>query len=419
LLSALVGLCKPAAAQVKQLPVAILVVTDGGDQKMRQLETAITGYIKELRSQYGLDKHILPILSYHFNVPEEREYCEKKLGIHRSDLVFIGVCTEEGLVVKKILKSAPRVDDPRSESFQMFQRVALKLGINITPTGGATSAPTPTVAVEGSKIAFKRFVTSNEDGEPCSVFKADDPAIFFNVFVDNLDEQSDHEHTVKLHIRRSDNAVKINLPELGGTFGMKAGVPFKDKEVLALADAEGNGLAVAPVPGSSAPTLGMLPPGSYKVGVEIDGHQVTEGSFSIVPKDFQKVADGKLGILEAFVSDEHGHAMTSFTPTNANGVYCFVTLANLDMDEDHAHQVTVTYIDPTGKVYAHPLGGDFTAVKGNDLSQMEFPDDVDPNHSNGFLMKNNLDKAPTGQWKIQVAIDGNVVRELPFTLSQQ
>lgn len=94
----------PAMAQHRK---AILVVGDHSNKAMNKREGALKNYLVHYRQKSGNDSSTLPIFVYDFNHPQVREYCEKKLDIHISDLLFLGIVTARGnLPIKVHLKVA-------------------------------------------------------------------------------------------------------------------------------------------------------------------------------------------------------------------------------------------------------------------------------------------------------------------------
>lgn len=406
-----IGWAAPVRAQRAQPSVAILVVSDGTDPRMKELEAQATAFVKRLRQEQGLDKALLPILSYHFNVPAERKYCEEKLDIHKNDLLFVGVVQQQNMVVKKILKRSPRVQDPKSEAFQMFKRVALILGYDPGALSMPGTVPTPTpsetpVAGTGdSQLAFNRIVVTNDDGIPTNDFSTTDRGVFFTVFVKNLAPQTPHQHDLRVTVHGPDP--KLVAPPLGGHFTAD-GPNINGRDVLRIADPSSQGFAIAD-------NLLAEHPGQYKVDVELDGRQVGEETFNIKGVDIKGVS--QLSIAKAFLGDDKGNPKTEFKTTDV-GVFAFVILENDDMNEDHEHLLSVSCYDPDGQKYGPDLGGKFVVKKGEDLSSKEFPADADVQGVNGFLIKDGKMSTRPGNYKIVLKIDGVTVKEMPFTLSQ-
>ncbi|MCD4784797.1 MAG: PEGA domain-containing protein [Candidatus Eremiobacteraeota bacterium] len=89
----------PARAQYKK---AILVVGDHSNKTMTQRENALKNYLVHYRQKSGNDSSTLPVFVYDFNHPQVREYCKKQLGIHKSDLLFLGIVTARGNLPTKV-----------------------------------------------------------------------------------------------------------------------------------------------------------------------------------------------------------------------------------------------------------------------------------------------------------------------------
>lgn len=81
---------------------AILVVGDHSNSEMFQREEVLKKYLVHYRQKSGNDASTIPIFVYDFSQPAVREYCEKVLGITRSDLLFLGIVSARGKLPTKV-----------------------------------------------------------------------------------------------------------------------------------------------------------------------------------------------------------------------------------------------------------------------------------------------------------------------------
>jgi septal ring-binding cell division protein DamX len=138
------SLSSPAWAQDPDVPkksadVAILIVSDEGNAAMLVREKALIGEMaRTLKKQQRVQ-----ILSYHFNKPRERTYCEKKLNILSEDLLFVGVVSLADRVPKKVLYRLDRIVSPARAANDVLARSDELLGIVPAATASTTvAAPT-------------------------------------------------------------------------------------------------------------------------------------------------------------------------------------------------------------------------------------------------------------------------------------
>lgn len=119
---------------------AILVVGNHSDKQMTKSETALKNYLIHYRQKAGQDSSTLPIFVYDFNNPQVRNYCEKKLGIRSSDLLFLGVVTASGRLPEKVHLKVINPQDVEKNAklvIEKFSRTAATGSIKLasTPSG--------------------------------------------------------------------------------------------------------------------------------------------------------------------------------------------------------------------------------------------------------------------------------------------
>jgi hypothetical protein len=97
---------------------AILIVGDESDGEMlRKEKVLIQEMAKSIRKQ-----NKVPIYSYHFNKDREKVYCEKKLGILKEDLLFIGLVSLKDRVPRRVLYRLDRIVSPSRSSLDIVGR---------------------------------------------------------------------------------------------------------------------------------------------------------------------------------------------------------------------------------------------------------------------------------------------------------
>ncbi len=396
--------------QLTRKPLAFLVVVDSSDAKQLAAEKNVAKVIVQLRQKYpGLTKKTLPVFAYHVNVPDERAYCEKHLGVHKKDLVYIGIATRRGDDVGEILYHASNIQDPQKEGFQLFRHACLALGLNpgVLDVHKA-STPSQTLVTEngGGRLAFSGLFLTDADGKPHEVFKSSDNGVCFSLFVQNLTLDKSHAHAIELTLLNPKGDV-YGRP-LGGTLVLNPGEQCMSYEVLSKVDKDhNNGFVI------KDHDLGANP-GQYKVRVTIDGKVVDEKPFTIEADAASVGAGDQLGVLQCFVGDDHAQPRTEFHKQDT-GAFVFVVLRNLLPNlDDQRHTLEVRCLDKSGKPLGRVLGGDFVVKKGEDLGTREFPADNDESGVNGILIRQGA--IPPGDYEYQVKIDDKVVKDLPFSV---
>lgn len=105
LLALLLALLSPLqAAPAPRL--AILVVGPWAKSQSPD-ETQLLRRVEELLAEVGKPQ-VRPV-RYHFDVPQERKYCEGRLGIEKEDLLFVGVVQLDARgAVTKVLDRFPK-----------------------------------------------------------------------------------------------------------------------------------------------------------------------------------------------------------------------------------------------------------------------------------------------------------------------
>ena len=136
----------PAPVRSQERSLAILVVGDAGGEVLLQREKEMFRLLAALRAKAGLTKADLPIISYHFDKPVERSYCEKGLKIKRSDLLFVGLVEHEKRVPRKVVYRIHNVVDVAAVADKVMAEVVTRLGIDpalILPSSPQTTLPSP------------------------------------------------------------------------------------------------------------------------------------------------------------------------------------------------------------------------------------------------------------------------------------
>ncbi|MCE1248136.1 MAG: PEGA domain-containing protein [Firmicutes bacterium] len=119
---------------------AILVVGDKSDKSMTQKEENLKKFLLQYRKQSGNDSSTLPIFIYDFSVPEVKNYCEKKLGIHQSDILFLGIVQAQGKLPEKVIFKVTNPKDLEDNARLMVEKFSSgaaggSLVVNSVPAG--------------------------------------------------------------------------------------------------------------------------------------------------------------------------------------------------------------------------------------------------------------------------------------------
>jgi hypothetical protein len=118
---------------------AILIVGNESDAEvLRKEKVLIQEIAKTLRKQPRL-----PIYSYHFNKERERTYCEKKLGVLKEDLLFIGIVSLVDRVPRKIVYRIDRIVTPARAAQDILSRADELTGAQEAPS----ASPSPQAPV--------------------------------------------------------------------------------------------------------------------------------------------------------------------------------------------------------------------------------------------------------------------------------
>lgn len=130
---------RPSGAAPDTRTLAVLIVSDGRTAAHLQKEEQIIQFIHDSLDEQGMPHSALPILTYHTNRPDERIYCEKRLGIRSRDLVFLGLAQHQNQVVKKVILREPNVRDPKQAVMALIARA-----VAVWKPTPSVSPPTPT-----------------------------------------------------------------------------------------------------------------------------------------------------------------------------------------------------------------------------------------------------------------------------------
>jgi septal ring-binding cell division protein DamX len=117
---------------------AILIVGDESNAELlRREKVLIQEMAKNIKKQQKL-----PIYSYHFNKERERTYCEKKLGVLREDLLFVGIVALTDKVPRKIEYRLDRIVSPARAAKDIVTR-AEELTAEEAPQVSPSPSQTP------------------------------------------------------------------------------------------------------------------------------------------------------------------------------------------------------------------------------------------------------------------------------------
>jgi septal ring-binding cell division protein DamX len=122
---------------------AILIVGDESDATAYGKEKVL---IQEM-AKYLKKPARFPIYSYHFNKERERSYCEKKLGVLKEDLLFIGVVSLKDRVPRKVVYRIDRIVTPSRAAADIVARAD---ELTAAPTIQVTPDPSPSPSASPS-----------------------------------------------------------------------------------------------------------------------------------------------------------------------------------------------------------------------------------------------------------------------------
>lgn len=106
------------AAPVAAAPVAILVV---GQPATHALEEDLIHRLQGARRDAHLTPTDLPILTYHFDKPDQRRYCEGRLGIRKRSLLFVGLARlAADRLPSEVVEGNERVTDAAAAANHVF-----------------------------------------------------------------------------------------------------------------------------------------------------------------------------------------------------------------------------------------------------------------------------------------------------------
>lgn len=310
----------PPVRSAVERPIAVLVVGDQNGAILTRREKELFRLLSGLRARAGLSKSDLPIISYHYDKDDERNYCEKGLGIKRANLLFVGLVEHEKRVPQRVIYRINNVVDPAAATDKIMAEVVNRLGLDpsvlleapspsATPsalpsaapagepsTAPASPAPTP-YAIPSSLIPKPRpsqspqptpkpkplgvtllkLVPVDYQGTPKRRFLTTDRGVYVNAFLHNDTPTLDQRHT--LSVRLLDPSGEPYGRPMGGTFTLVAGERIDQTDMVRRSDPDRhNGYLI------NGNALGQKP-GTYRILLEIDGQIVGKAEFEIVPAE--------------------------------------------------------------------------------------------------------------------------------------
>lgn len=134
----LISLASTARSTANTKSLVVLIVSNRDSKAQRLKEEQMITLIHQSLDEQGLPREVLPILTYHTNKRVEKAYCEKTLGIHEKDLVFLGLAQHKNLVVKKVVLRETNVKDATQAVGDLFGRAVAVLS-GASPKSAPTS----------------------------------------------------------------------------------------------------------------------------------------------------------------------------------------------------------------------------------------------------------------------------------------
>jgi hypothetical protein len=105
------------------------VIFDSSNPAQADVEKRFVQVVKDLRVECKVDKSEVPIFSYHYDQPSERQFWEKQIGLNRSNLVCIGLATRVDEQIKTVLQQQNHVSEPNTQCAAMFRAMCVLYGI--------------------------------------------------------------------------------------------------------------------------------------------------------------------------------------------------------------------------------------------------------------------------------------------------
>lgn len=128
---------------------AIVIVTDRSDEGMMVRYNQLIDILDQIRNANDLQPRDLMIKIYYYDEDASKQYCEKVLGIYKSDLLCMGICplsgpsSQAGMAIDKLSNIVKVLEDAKQimHDVQPYQpkleKINLSTGIDVqsTPPG--------------------------------------------------------------------------------------------------------------------------------------------------------------------------------------------------------------------------------------------------------------------------------------------
>jgi len=283
---AVVAATRLAAVAQEEPTLAILVVGNSKNEILVERERRLYRALLDWRAKAGLTKEQLPIISYHFEKPTERKYCEQGLKIKLGDLLFLGVVEHKSLVAQKIRRRIYNVVEVDDSAKKAMVAVLSEMGMDVgvlenaappSPIPSASPSASPTVSLPRVRgVSLIRITTVDYDGQPRARFTTDDRGIYVNVYLRNEAPTDEQRHL--LAVRCLDPQGRPYGRTMGGPFSVAPGERLDSVDMVRRSDPERhNGYLIK---GNQIAAV----PGTYQVLVEVDGQLMGRSTFELAPR---------------------------------------------------------------------------------------------------------------------------------------
>lgn len=455
------GFLTPVEAE--EASIAILVVGADHSPAAEAREKMLFRSLQEARTQAGLTRKDLPIISYHFDKPAERTYCEKQLKIKASSLLFVGIVEHQSLVAQKVRFRQEQVSDAQTAAMHTLEYASKTLGLR--PPATLAASPS-SAAVPASSSPVSAPASPVPGSSPASPLTAPTPP-----------SPSPSSGAPLTAVTSSPSPVAVSSP---GLATVPAASPSPTSKPSPLAT---TATFPAPLKGSAAPPAsGQAPPTSSapskpsthttaaptssparstpskvvpassksaprptRVGkplvpalglVQALKPVVAQGAapplhgdgakdpasvsgpdsspIAMLPPSSARV-DG-LELVRILTVDYEGTPRSSFSIAE-RGVYINVFVKNATQQSDSEHWISVRCLDPQGRPYGRIIGGTFHLEASSKPMAREVLRPADPRHHNGYLIHGNEIAVRPGAYTVLVEVDGKPLGRGSFTVT--
>lgn len=409
----------------------ILVVGKIENREMLERESEILALLERLRVKLGAGREVLPILTYHIDLPREKAHCENVLGIRPSQCLYAAVVEHSNLRVSKVLMSINSISNNQEAATLLMTKAALLLG-----KSPAALRPAPDVG-KGGGVPGREGYWELSEVKPINTLQCDHQIIQMeprNVTWAHTGDgfRFEHHHTwdginpkmvpgsnlcVTVEVTRKQvhnpnhHAVEActrawfdsNQPGYAGTPIELGSVRIDAKET---SQPRASRMNVVKVPSRTRS-------GKLQAFVSLSDGSGSLGylyAYDWVPTP--TASTGGVELVKAYVTNG---ATAGRILTSDRSLHVIAHLRNLSRRSRHEHIFVATLYDYLNRVRGWPLGGKFVVEPGETLEGKTFPACI--GDCDGFLVSTTDLGQDPGSYRWVLQIDGEVVKVLPFSIS--